>query len=83
MLRGNLCVYEMTVVHSGAAFTCNAAVGLLDMVEPQRRQVQHLPSLHAAAQRPSSAVLRVPLQVWVQWVQRNPRDLGDDNGSVN
>lgn len=78
-----MCMRRATVVRSGAAFTCNAAMGLLDMVEPQRRQVQHLPRLHAAAQRLSSAVLWVLLQVWVHRVQRNPRDLGGDDGSVS
>lgn len=69
------CVCEMAVMRSGAACTCDTAVGLLDVVEPQRRQVQHLSGLHATAQRLSSAVLRVPLQGWVQRIQRDPRDL--------
>lgn len=56
--------------------TCHASVGLLDMVEPERGQIQHLSSLHAAAHRLRPPVLGVLLQVRVQGVQRDPRDLG-------
>lgn len=55
--------------------TCCATLRLLDVVEPERRQVQHLSSLHAAAQWPRPLVLRVLLQVRVQGVQRDPRNL--------
>lgn len=67
------------VVRSGVC-TCDAAVGLLDVVEPQGRQVQHLSGLHAAAERPRSPVLRVPVKVRVQRVQRDPRDLWGGGG---
>lgn len=62
--------------------TCDASVGLLDVVEPERRQVQHLSSLHAAAQGPCPPVLRVLLQVRVQGVQGDPRDLKGRGGGV-
>lgn len=55
--------------------TCDAAVGLLDVVEPEGGQVQHLAGLHAAAQRLRPPVLGVLLQVRVQGVQGDPRDL--------
>ncbi|TNN87356.1 hypothetical protein EYF80_002557 [Liparis tanakae] len=48
--------------------TCDAAVALLHVVEPEGRQVQHLAGLHAATQRPSFPVLGVSVQVWVQGV---------------
>lgn len=56
--------------------TCGASLALLDVVEPERGQVQHLSGLHAAAHRPRPPVLGKLLQVRVQGVQRDPRDLG-------
>lgn len=55
--------------------TCDAAVRLPDVVEPQGRQVEHLSRLHAAAQRSRSPVRGVALQVRGQRVHGDPRHL--------
>lgn len=52
--------------------TSNTAVGLLDMVEPQSWQVQHLAGLHCAVKGLCLAVTGVLGQVWSQGVQWDP-----------
>lgn len=52
--------------------TSNTAMGLLDMVEPQSWQVQHLAGPHRAAKSPCLAVAGVLGQVWSQGVQWDP-----------
>lgn len=56
--------------------TGNAAMGLLDVVEPQGRQVEHLTSLHSAAKGLGLTVSGVPGQIWCQGVQWDPGHLG-------
>lgn len=61
---------------SGQLLTSNATMGLLDVVEPQGRQVEHLTGLHRAAKGPGLTVTGVPGQIWSQWVQWDPGYLG-------
>lgn len=61
---------------TGQLLTSNAAMGLLDVVEPQGRQVEHLTSPHCAAKCLGLAITGVPGQVWSQGVQWDPGHLG-------
>ena len=61
---------------TGQLLTSNAAMGLLDVVEPQGRQIEHLTGLYGAAKGPGLTVTGVPGQIWSQWVQWNPGYLG-------
>lgn len=60
----------------GQLLTRNAAMGLLHMVEPQGRQVEHLTGLHRAAKSPGLTVTGVPGQIRSQRVQWDPGYLG-------
>lgn len=51
-------------------------MGLLDVVEPEGWQVEHLTGLHGAAKGPGLTVTGVPGQIWCQWVQWDPGYLG-------
>lgn len=55
--------------------TSNAAVGLLDMVEPKGWQVQQLTGPHRTVKGLCLAVTGVPDQVWSQGVQWDPGHL--------
>lgn len=61
---------------TGQLLTSNAGMGLLDVVEPQGRQVEHLPGPHGAAKGLGLAVTGVPSQIWSQRVQWDPGHLG-------
>lgn len=61
---------------TGQLLTSNAGVGLLDMVEPQGRQVEHLASPHCAAKGLGLTITGVLSQIRGQWIQWDPGYLG-------
>lgn len=60
------------ILHVIPEIHSNTAVGLLDMVEPQSWQVQHLAGPHCAVKGLCLAVTGVLGQVWSQGVQWDP-----------